>query len=423
MVRHQLEVYLDKVFDFARQVAALPDGRSYSQIPARDVFNAVFFGSACQFDSLHQIERECRDGALRHRIGAISEDAIGYVLERQDPAAIFQLVCQIARQLKRNGIFASTWSRSLVVVAVDGIEICSSYARCCSECLEREIEHKVDGEPRKEIQYYHRLCLATVVSSDFPIPLGIRFQKKGESEVACSLALLEELLQKLGRRFIDVLVADAIYLQTPFVQAAENLGLDWVINLKANQPDLLAESERILSAQAPHPPLIGQPDELLLWYEPEVDWPVAERDIGVVKTVRTRSRNIQRIKSAENGDRRIVRETVVDQTTNFYASNLKLGAIPPLFIHQLGRSRWKIDAEVFQTITNEGALKQPSLHQGFERALVVLTMIRVLAFTLAQVFYHRQVRSHFRNPTFGFCDFARQMAEQFLQRNLALDSG
>lgn len=41
-------------------------------------------------------------------------------------------------------------------------------------------------------------------------------------------------------------------------------------------------------------------------------------------------------------------------------------------------------------------------------------MIRVLAFTLAQVFYHRQVRSHFRTAGFGFCDLARRMAEWFL---------
>lgn len=48
-------------------------------------------------------------------------------------------------------------------------------------------------------------------------------------------------------------------------------------------------------------------------------------------------------------------------------------------------------------------------------------MIRVLAFTLALVFYYRQVRSHFRKPSFGFCDLARRMAEQFLSRT-AFDS-
>ncbi len=108
------------------------------------------------------------------------------------------------------------------------------------------MEHRVDGEMREEMQYYHRICAVTIVSSAFPIPLGIRFQKDGETEVSCSLSLLQDLVDRVGRRFLDLLVADALYLQAPFVGAVEALGLDWVINLKENQPELLAE------ARAPH---------------------------------------------------------------------------------------------------------------------------------------------------------------------------
>ena len=103
----------------------------------------------------------------------------------------------------------------------------------------------VDGELREDIQYYHRICAVTIVSSAFPIPLGIRFQRNGETEVACTLSLLQDLLDRVGRRFLDLLVADALYLQTPFARAVEDLGLDWVINLKDNQPELLAEAQRL----------------------------------------------------------------------------------------------------------------------------------------------------------------------------------
>src|ERR1019366_8926272 len=92
--------------------------------------------------------------------------------------------------------------------------------------------------------------------------------------------------------------------------------------------------------------------------------------------------------------------------------NVDLGAIPPYFIHQLGRSRWTIDVQAFQTITTDCHLKQPSAHQ--DCALIVLTMIRVLAYTLTMVFYYRQVRSHCRGVPPGFCDMARQLAYCFL---------
>jgi hypothetical protein len=109
-----------------------------------------------------------------------------------------------------------------------------------------------------------------------------------------------------------------------------------------------------------------------------------------------------------------VKETVIGTSTNFYASNLELGSVPPVFIHQLGRSRWIIDTNVFQTLTTEAHLQRPSVHQGCAEALIVLTMIRVLAYTLTLVFFFRQVRSHFRNSLFGFCDLARKLANWFV---------
>ena len=53
---------------------------------------------------------------------------------------------------------------------------------------------------------------ALVGLTEFPIPLGVRFQKNGEGEVACALALLsQDLVGQLGRRFLDVLVGDALH--------------------------------------------------------------------------------------------------------------------------------------------------------------------------------------------------------------------
>jgi hypothetical protein len=213
---------------------------------------------------------------------------LGYAMQRQNPVEIFDMGCQVAKQLKRNGVLRSDWARGRVVAAVDGIEICSSYCRCCDACMSREVERKVEGRLQKGTQYHHRLSAVTVVSTPFPIFLGIRFQQDGETEVACSLALLKDLSEKLGRRFIDILVADAIYLQTPFVREVESLGLDWVINLKDNQPGLLAEAERLTAGPPQHHETTPKQD-LQLWHLPAVDWPVADRAVQVVKTVRVQN--------------------------------------------------------------------------------------------------------------------------------------
>src|ERR1700724_3040940 len=347
MSRHRLEAYLDKVFGFSTLVSALPEGRQFPQHSWKKVFDAVFLGAAMQIPSLLQIEAECHHGALAQRIGPISDDTLGYSLERQSPEPVFALSCEIARRLKRNGVLRSDWSRGLVVAAVDGIEIRSSFAPCCHACMEREIQHKVNGEVRTDIQYYHRIVVVAVVETPFPIPLGLRFQKNGEGEVACALALFQDLDHQLGRRFLDVLVGDALYMQSPFVKEVERLGLAWAFTLKENQLELLREAERLTQES-----LTGvhtEPGrEIRYWHFPEVDSPVPARRVRVVKTVRIE--HLRRVTVSENDGHRIKSKTAVtQQSTNFYATNFELGSVSPLFIHHFSRSRWRIDTEVFDT--------------------------------------------------------------------------
>lgn len=410
--RHRFEAYLDKVFGFSDLVSALPEGRQSPRHAWKKVFDAVFLGAAMQIPSLLQMEAECHHGALAKRIGPISDDTLAYSLERQAPEPVFALSCDIARRLKRNGVLHSDWSRGFVVGAVDGIEICSSFARCCAACMEREVQHKVNGEMKTEIQYYHRIVVVVLVSTSFPIPLGVRFQKNGETEVACALALLQDLVGQLGRRFLDVLVGDALYLQAPFVKAVESLGLSWAFTLKENQPDLLREAERC-TQQVPTGVQAEPGREMQYWHLPDLDWPVADRPVQVVKTVRLE--HLQRVRISEkDGHRSKAKIPVAQPSTNFYATNFELGSISPLFIHQFSRSRWRIDTEVFHTLTVDCHLKHAAVHQT--TALVVLTMIRFLAYTLSLVFYHRQVCSHARRK----CDTFHELAKRFSYWFLAL---
>ena len=197
----------------------------------------------------------------------------------------------------------------------------------------------MNGEMRTDIQYYHRIVVVAVVSTPFPIPLGLRFQKNGEGEVACALALLRDLDHQLGRRFLDVLVGDALYMQAPFVKEVESLGLVWAFTLKENQPEFLREAERL--SQQSHTGVHTEPGrEIRYWHLPEVDWPVADRLTQVVKTVRIESRQIVTV-SEENGRRVKSKTEAPQESTNYYATNFELGSISPLFVHQFSRSRWR----------------------------------------------------------------------------------
>jgi hypothetical protein len=179
----------------------------------------------------------------------------------------------------------------------------------------------VNGEMKTDIQYYHRRVEVVLVSTSFPIPLGVRFQKNGEGEVACALALLQDLVGQLGRRFLDVLVGDALYLQAPFVKQVERLGLVWAFTLKENQPELLHEAERC--TQATPTGVHQEPgQEIRYWHLPDLDWPVAERRVQVVKTFRIEPQ--PRVTISKKDCQRTKGKTPVAQpSTNFYATNFR----------------------------------------------------------------------------------------------------
>jgi hypothetical protein len=157
------------------------------------------------------------------------------------------------------------------------------------------------------------------------------------------------------------MVRDALYLQAPFVQEAERLGLVWAFTLKENQPDLLREAER-LTQESPTGVQKESDREIRYWHLPDLDWPVADRRMRVVKTVRIEHQH--RVTVSEIDAAPTKGKTAVSQpSSNFYATNFELGPISPLFIHQFSRSRWRIDTEVFQALTTDCRLKHPAVHQ------------------------------------------------------------
>ena len=65
-------------------------------------------------------------------------------------------------------------------------------------------------------------------------------------------------------------------------------------------------------------------------------------------------------------------------------------------------------------MTTDCHLKQASVHQSHPQALVVLTMIRLLAYLLTQLFYQRQVRPREGRRAPSFCALARRLAYWFV---------
>ena len=194
-------------------------------------------------------------------------------------------------------------------------------------------------------------------------------------------------------------MGDALYLQTSLVKEVERLGLVWAFTLKENQPELLREAECFTQQSPTGVHAAGPGDSILA---------LCLRSIGPWLIARCESSRTpaSRRGQRQNAQRTKVKAALTQASTNFYATKFELGSISPVFIHQFSRSRWRIDTEVFQTLTTDCHLKHPAVHQT--TTLVVLTLIRFFACTLSLIFYHRQVRSRARAQ----CEIFHQCATQ-----------
>ena len=134
-----------------------------------------------------------------------------------------------------------------IVAALDGVEVLSSYSRCCDSCLERRVASRKGGVKVEQVQYYHRAVGCQIISSPVKPFLALEWLQPNEGEDTAALRLLRKIPELYGSRFFDILELDALYLQAPVLQLADKIGWDLVISLKQNQRDLYQSAVRLFA--------------------------------------------------------------------------------------------------------------------------------------------------------------------------------
>ena len=118
--------YIDKVYDFSGEVAALEDSRPKPQIPTSSIWLSAFTMFATRRKSLNAIETllgipKRLDGLIGQR--KPSADTIGRVYGLIDPDQLRAMLCNIDNQLGRNKALHNNWP--MRIVAFDGHEFFS----------------------------------------------------------------------------------------------------------------------------------------------------------------------------------------------------------------------------------------------------------------------------------------------------------
>jgi len=133
--------YIEKVFDFSKQIHALRDARKRPRIPTAAIWGSVFFLFVMRHRSLNGMEQEVRQPKRVERvIGKIkpSADRMGDVMGLMEPDQLREMLSGINHQLGRNKALRNDWP--LRVGVFDGHEFFSQSTSLLSPVL------STDGE-------------------------------------------------------------------------------------------------------------------------------------------------------------------------------------------------------------------------------------------------------------------------------------
>jgi hypothetical protein len=415
--------YLNKVFDFRSAVATLTDSRIAPEIPPSAVFLAAFHGFAFRLSSFQPLEAELTQPALQPWIGAgraFHDDVLRYSLSGFHLEGLERMLVRVNRTLKRNKALDTGRVQGRIVAALDGIEVLSSYSRCCDSCLQRRVWVRKAGVKVEQTQYYHRAVGCQIVSSPAKPFLALEWLQPGEGEDTAALRLLGKLPALYGSRFFDVLLLDALYAQASVLKLAERSGWDLVISLKQNQRELYPSAVRLFASRPADGCGAEQHDgkdyQFQLWDSEGL--PFSADHPQPVRVVRSEE------KLTQNHYRRGKLQPETTEHEWLWITTLDAQAFPAKLVRRLGHDRWKLENNGWNDLTQNWAFKHGFLHacrhrpqtaseEGertpvANRGLAAVSLILLLAFTLCSAFIHGHSKI-FRRYSMSTTEVARQL--------------
>lgn len=307
---------------------------------------------------------------------APSADTVGRVLAKLDTASARGLLATLNRRAWRAKAVHGRPGEGYRVVAVDGHELWASRARCCAECLTREVT--VSGESVRE--YYHRVVVAQWVGVTPPGMLDVERVQAGEGEVVAARRLVTRVMATYGR-LLDVIVADALYLETPFIATVLGAGKHVVVVMKQQARTLYQDAEQLRELHAPRTVVAG-PRTTRLW------------DLAGLTSFATVPQPLRVVWAEEQTRRRRVLggrgcETVEDKRW-IWVTDLSPAAVGADKIQRWGHDRWDLETRGFNELATLWYMDHCFIHHP--RAIEVLLLALAAAFLLTYLFYERNLK-------------------------------
>jgi len=356
---------------------ALKDARPRPQINTTTVVKTLLVLFLGRIESFHGLELTRRSPWWKDFLGQRlpSADTLARVSKLIDPDAVRQGLRLLYARLKRNKALPPLAEGRLALV-IDAHESHTSYRRCCSGCLSRQV-----GPPGKErTQFYHRYVAAALIGGkQVFFFLDIEPILSGEGEVTAAIRLYERIHLSFARAY-DIVIADSLYAQAEFFRTViAHPGKHVLTVLKQENRLLMVDAKALFETL--EPTVLTSKRSVLEYWDVE-DFESWESLGMPVRVVRTNERVEVRRQLDQTIDEELHHWVWVTTAPKEMLSSL--GAI------QFGHARWLIENKGFHEAVHEWNADHVFCHHA--AAMVVLVLVAMIAINVSRIFYQRDLK-------------------------------
>lgn len=315
------------------------DGRTQGEIPASVLLWAQVVGYVLREPSFLAMEKLSKSGAGRAFGVArkFGDDALGYFTERLAPEPTRRALAQALTRAKRNKAFDGS---HFIGYALDGTKTCRSAQAHCALC------RPFYNDDKEIVGYHHGVAAIAVVGCGLTLPFDAEPYGPGDCEYNAGQRLLTRVVEHLGPRFADYVVADGEFATAPFLHAANDAGLHVVARLKRNLPELLAQARRRFEKTRPQYTFQDGSERIELWDADDFD-PWETLQWQTVRVFRYRQHKAD--------------GTIIDA---YWLTDFPANRVGPKTLYRFAKNRWEVENPVFNDAKNRFGFEHTPHHHA-----------------------------------------------------------
>jgi hypothetical protein len=358
---------------FNRMEDSRAENASYSMSDALKSGFAIYsLKCASLFSFRKRSQAEDSNLATVYGIGRIPTDnALRNILDKAKPDKLRQGFHDLFKRVRKIGVLDSYryWNRHLIV-SMDGVEHFCSKTINCKHCLQRS--HR-DGST----SFYHAMLSAAIVHPDkkevFVLDNEPIVQQDGAAKNDCERNAAQRLfghLQSLYSKQHMVFVCDALYSCAPVIRKLSAAARwEYIIAVKPEgHKSLFGQFEdRVERGQAEWHTIEDEHGEHRFSYANDLALNDSNADVRV---------NMLYYEWIGNDGKVQVFSWV---------TSIKLTKANVYKVMRMGRSRWKIENETFNTLKNQSYNFEHNFGHGQENLCTIFAYLMMLAFYVDQI--------------------------------------